>query len=113
MRGPRPVVEHRLTGGLQIVGAVGAEGVARVRVPVEAREGAAGHQDADAMPWLEQVARGDQVDLDFVDPARFYRSRLLEAVAETHAPDAFGQNDRAPVRVDVGKLDNEVGIRGV
>src|SRR2546423_15092502 len=61
VRRPFGVVEDRLAGGAEVVGTVGAEGLAAVGVAVEAGEAAAGHDHPQAVAGVEDVARAPQV----------------------------------------------------
>src|SRR3954451_10919193 len=104
VRRPGGVVEDGLARGDEVLRTVGAERSAGVRVAIEARERAAGHDHADPVALQERVRGRHEIDRVLEHLAG--RDQLLGAVtvAEARADDALGEDPRAALGVDVGEL---------
>ena len=86
---------------------------AGVEVPIESREVAARHFDAQAVPRREVVARIKRLHRHLVDGAWRHPDALVVAVAVPHALDGFVEVEGASVRVDVDHFNREVGVLGI
>src|SRR5579885_1830041 len=91
---------------------VGTEGSTSVEVAIPAREVAASDVQANAMPDLEDVAGGPQVDFVLVGLAwldqRWHFS--LREIAVARANDAVGQVLRETVGMDIDQPGHKIGI---
>src|ERR1700730_9563378 len=92
---------------------VGAEGAARVGIPVPAWETAARDLEADAVAGLEEVAGRPEVDVVAIRPVRLDRRKLSSRapVAVARPADAVGQGGGPTRRADVAETGDEVGVR--
>src|SRR5215217_2991381 len=102
------VVEDGLLGAEKP--ALVAEATAGVRIAVEARKVTARYVEADAMPPLEDIAGGADVDRDFSRLARPEQLRRGSAPAIARAQDAVVQRPRVAIGEDVGEPRGEVGV---
>src|SRR5689334_6381687 len=89
MRGMGAVMQNRLGGSLHL--RVSPNRVAGVLVAVPAREIAAGHVQADAMPRFEQVARRPQINRVLIGFARLQQFWLGQAPAIARPDNAISQ----------------------
>ena len=87
--------------------------VAAVGVAGAAREVAAGHIDFDAAAGPERMADVAEADRHLIDAARFERQRPGRRIAVHRAHDAVHQQHRAPVRLQLDQLGDEIGVRAI
>jgi len=73
--------------------------LARVQVPVEAREIAAGYLDSDFVAGQESIACHPQVDLVTINLAGLNEARIALQIAAARARDAVAEIEWAPVRM--------------
>jgi hypothetical protein len=81
-----------------------------IEIAIEAREITAGNLQAQRVPVEKDVARGPEIDGDFIDLPGVYQSGVLGGSMVAHAQDTFGEVLREPVGRDIDQLRGEVGI---
>ena len=74
---------------------------ARVGIAIKTREVRTGDIQADAVPRLEQVRGGPQIQTQFVDLLRLEQFRLGERLAITGTQDAIGEDFRATIAIHI------------
>ena len=84
----------------------------RVQIAVEARKIAAADLEPDAMTWREIIARGEQVDFDFINFIRFHPDHFVIPFSETGTTYPFLDNIGRPLRRDIHQFGCEVRVFG-
>ena len=84
--------------------------LAGIRVRLEARRIARGYGNADAVPAIENDARGPEVNLEFINLPRLHQLALLEAITIPRADDAVEHEHAPSVGINVAKLGCEIRV---
>ena len=111
----RAVVIDRVSGGhklrlrlpiihLQIPARAGIE------IPIKPREIAAGNFQAKHVAFLEDVARGPNINCEFVNLPRINQRGCFLRIPIAGAKNSFSQVLREAIGPDVNQLSREVGI---
>ena len=105
-------VVDRLMGYQAVLPGGGSEGAAMVGIAIETGEVARGDLDPDPVARLKKIAGGPEIDLVFLDSARFEEVSLGGALAIASANDAVGQIAGIAIRMDIDQFGGEIGING-
>ncbi len=97
---------HEILLGLRLNGSPG------VGIAIKTREVRAGDLQADAVPHLEKVRGGPQIQAQFVNLPRLQHFRRGERLAITGTQDAIREDLRAAIGIHVDQFASEISITG-
>ena len=104
-------MEHGLAGDTQF-GAAGQMQTG-IEIPVEAREVAAGHLNADPVSFEEGPGCCPAIDTVRVSLTGFQQNFLIESVEESATQETVAEVDGSAVGSDIAHFDGKVGIFSV
>ena len=81
-----------------------------IQVAIEAREIAAGDFQAQHVAFVEDIAGGPEVEIEFVDLAWVQELGFLGGIAVARADNSFSQVLREAIGPDIDQFGGEVGV---
>ena len=100
---------HKLCVGIRIVHLQILAG-AGIEIPIKTWEVAAGNLQTKHVAFLEDVARGPNINREFVNLPRIYQRGCFLRIPIAGAENSFSQVLREAIGPDVNQLSREVGI---